>query len=76
MICNDTVCFWPITSSNIFIFDHNYSVKGGFERILLHCSISGILAPLRYMSFEVQLHVGALAQLDLYNFLLEGEGLG
>ena len=31
MICNDTVCCWPITSSNIFIFDHIYSVKGGLK---------------------------------------------
>ena len=31
MICNDTVCCWPITSNNIFIFDHNYSVKGGLK---------------------------------------------
>ena len=33
MICNHTICCWPITSSNIFIFDHNYSVKGGLKVI-------------------------------------------
>ena len=31
MICNDTVCCWPITSSNIFTFDHKFSAKGGLE---------------------------------------------
>ena len=33
IIYNDTLCWWPITSSNIFIFDHNYSVKGGLKVI-------------------------------------------
>ena len=31
MMCNGTVCCWPITSIIVFIFDHNYSVKGGLK---------------------------------------------
>ena len=39
MICNDTVCCWPITSSNVFIFDHNYSVEGGLKLKVIDCIV-------------------------------------